>query len=210
MRFLNINSFTENTIETIPFKWGSINDSFTSKELALQLCAKFPKKNFTHSMKESSDKMYNMYNLPLITNNNIMISNQDNIDNAWLELAKELLSDTYREALGEFVGESLKSLKMDAIFWEYKKECWLDAHLDKKEKLVTQIFYFNEKWEDDWGGHLLILNSKNIKDLSHKMASFSNSSAIIYRDENSWHAVEKVSNTALESRKSLQVIFYKN
>ncbi|MGE7308092.1 2OG-Fe(II) oxygenase [Priestia megaterium] len=210
MKLLNIKLFEGNNIETIPFKWGSINDSFISKDIALQLCLKFPANNFKHTIKNDSNKNYNMYNLQLVKNSEIISTNSEIIDDIWTNFAKELLSDSYRNTLEKYVGESLSNLKMDIIFWRYEKGCWLDAHLDKEEKLVTQIFYFNEHWEDNWGGHLLVLNSENLNDIAHKVSSKVNSSAIIYRDENSWHAVEEVSNLALESRKSLQVIFYKN
>jgi hypothetical protein len=53
-------------------------------------------------------------------------------------------------------------------------------------------------------------NSKDINDIAYKVPSEINSSAIIYRDENSWHAVEKVSELAKDFRKSLQVVFYIN
>lgn len=209
LKLLNYEALEKANIYTEPFKWACINKSFISEEQAKNLCLKFPIENFKHNQKHNSDKNYNMYNIPLVEKNNIVLD-RDNIDDVWIDLAKELLSNTYRENIGKIVKECLLNSKVFIIFWKYEKGCWLDAHLDKKEKLVTQIFYFNEVWESAWGGNLLILNSKDINDIAYKVPSEINSSAIIYRDENSWHAVEKVSELAKDFRKSLQVIFYKN
>lgn len=207
MNIINLDSLKSQSVNSFPYKWGQLNDNF-HKSAFQKLGSTFPNGKFEHQQRGNSEKNYNMYNRNLV-NRNLLSDDVEDLNDVWTELARELNSLEYREALGSLVDEDIRALEMDAIFWQYDKGCWLDSHVDKYEKLVTQIFYFNDSWEETWGGHLLILNSNDIKDIHKKITSNINSSAVIYRSDNSWHAVEEVDSTAQEPRKSLQVIFHK-
>lgn len=209
MSLLNFIGIKNNKINTVPFSWGVIDNIFCSSKKANDLYSIFPKKGFNYVEKSDSHKNYSMYNLEVVKNNKIIIENMNFIDNEWKNLILDILSIEYKNLMEEYSSVSLDNTSIDIIFWKYDNGCWLDSHLDKESKILTHILYFNKSWNKNYGGNLLILNSDNIDDIYEKVPPTLNTSGVICRGKNSWHAVEKVKVSNLIERQSLQIIFHK-
>jgi Rps23 Pro-64 3,4-dihydroxylase Tpa1-like proline 4-hydroxylase len=123
-----------------------------------------------------------------------------------MNLLDFLRGDEYRNLMSDLTGLALEDCSCTLSVWEYQGGDWLSPHVDKPDKIVTQIFYLTERWKDDDGGRLLILTDSNPQSVVHALPPRLGSSAVIVRSEDSWHAVEQVPPGAAP-RKSLTVTF---
>ncbi|MGK5627815.1 2OG-Fe(II) oxygenase [Streptomyces sp. URMC 123] len=108
----------------------------------------------------------------------------------WAALVDGLHSDAYRRSVSELTGVPLDGARFSLDLWEYRSGDWLAPHVDKADKLVTQIFYLSEGWREGDGGRLLILGSPDATDVARALPPVLGSSAVLVRSETSWHAVE--------------------
>jgi Rps23 Pro-64 3,4-dihydroxylase Tpa1-like proline 4-hydroxylase len=128
-------------------------------------------------------------------------------DTLCMDLLDFLRSDEYRTLISDLTGVALEGCRCTLSFWEYQGGDWLSPHVDKSDKLVTQIFYLTESWKDGEGGRLLILTDSDPESVVHALPPRLGSSAVIVRSEDSWHAVERMPPGAAP-RKSLTVTFW--
>jgi Rps23 Pro-64 3,4-dihydroxylase Tpa1-like proline 4-hydroxylase len=75
-------------------------------------------------------------------------------DEEWRAFLEVVRAASYRDAISELMGVSLRQAKTTLSLWEYHAGNWLAPHLDKREKLVTQIFYLTSEWREGDGGRL--------------------------------------------------------
>ncbi|PCG84226.1 hypothetical protein CIB93_20645 [Streptomyces sp. WZ.A104] len=111
-------------------------------------------------------------------------------DARWAELVSVLGGREYRDALARLSRTPLDGAEFTLSVWEYQDGDWLAPHVDKADKLVTQIFYLTEEWEPGDGGRLLILDEPRGPALA-AYAPRAGASAVLPRSERSWHAVER-------------------
>ena len=119
-----------------------------------------------------------------------------------------LRGQEYRSLIAELTGVPLKGRDATVNLWEYRCGDWLAPHVDKPDKLVTQIFYLTEHWSDGDGGRLLVLADSDLRSLVHALPPRFGSSVVIVRSDNSWHAVEQVLPDAAP-RRTLTVTFWR-
>jgi hypothetical protein len=129
-------------------------------------------------------------------------------DEDWREFLDAVSGPAYRDAVSELMGVSLRQAKTTLSLWEYQAGNWLAPHLDKPEKLITQIFYLTPEWCEGDGGRLLILRDRSAETPERALAPSLGSSAILLRSERSWHAVE-APRAGSPPRRSLTVTFWK-
>ena len=84
-------------------------------------------------------------------------------------------------------------------------------HVDwKLDRRLNVILYFNEDWEDGWGGHLELWD-KDVKNCVQKIAPVANRLAIFNTDEFSWHGhPDPLSCPQGRTRKSIALYYYSN
>jgi SM-20-related protein len=126
---------------------------------------------------------------------------------AWHHLVKALAHRRYRAAIADLTSVALDDTDLTLDLWEYQTGDWLAPHVDKPEKLVTQLFYFSESWHPEAGGHLLVLDAANSDEPRERLRPATGSSAVLVRSETSWHAVE-LSHGPQASRCSIAVTFW--
>jgi Rps23 Pro-64 3,4-dihydroxylase Tpa1-like proline 4-hydroxylase len=126
---------------------------------------------------------------------------------AWHHLVGALLHERYRDAMAALTGVSLDTADITLDLWEYQDGDWLAPHVDKPDKLVTQLFYFSQSWHPDAGGHLLVLDAADSEVPRERLRPTTGSSAVLVRSETSWHAVE-VSRGSGASRCSVAATFW--
>ncbi|MFC4856081.1 2OG-Fe(II) oxygenase family protein [Actinophytocola glycyrrhizae] len=126
----------------------------------------------------------------------------------WQSFVDALSGAAYRDAMSELTGVPLAGTRRTLSVWEYDTGDWLAPHVDKEDKLVTQIFYLTESWRDGDAGRLLVLATADPSSAVAALPPRLGASAILVRSDSSWHAVEKpaVSGT---KRRSLTVTFWR-
>ena len=98
---------------------------------------------------------------------------------------------------------------MEANVFHYGPGGSQGPHPDLSEKLVTRVLYFNESWNREDGGRLRILRSSDPADVAAEIPPIAGYSSVIVRSDNSWHAVSRVANGSLCSRRAVTVTFYR-
>jgi SM-20-related protein len=106
------------------------------------------------------------------------------------ELIDALAGERYRKLLAALTGTDLDDARLTTCLWEYASGDWLAPHVDKADKIVTQIFYLALGWQEHDGGRLLVLGSSEQWDVRAAHTPVLGSSAVLVRSDDSWHAVE--------------------
>lgn len=106
-------------------------------------------------------------------------------------LVDVVTSLSYRSSVSMLTGVDVGASPVTVDLWEYHDGDWLAPHVDKAEKVVTQIFYLTEGWAPDDGGRLLVLRSSSARDVHRALTPMMGSSAVLVRSAHSWHAVEQ-------------------
>jgi 2-oxoglutarate-Fe(II)-dependent oxygenase superfamily protein len=203
---INLPALRATRLRSTPWRWCVLPRVFRAGLDAL--VSGFPEAGFTRYSRTDHQKPYLMYSRPLIRRGEHRGEFGDDLAPVWARLADELQHPSYLDALGAMCGRDLAGLDMEATFWRYEAGCWLAPHPDKPEKVVSQVFYFNPRWEPDWGGALRILRSSTMDDVDTEVPPVAGSAVVIERSERSWHAVTAVTSTEAPARLSLQIAYY--
>jgi hypothetical protein len=173
--------------EDDPFGYHHIHETF-SPEDAARLRETFPQRGFTKVSSDDPRKTYTMWvrRLRPVPDE----PQDDDLPAPWRTFLTEVTGPSYRRRLSQLTGLDLEPCRVEVNLWKYPSDCWLDPHVDKEEKLVTHVLYFNEPWPVEWGGNLLILGSDSVDDVARRIPPLHNSSVLLVRRDNSWHAVE--------------------
>lgn len=126
----------------------------------------------------------------------------------WSTVAQVLSGPEYRRAIGELTGIPLDAAHLTLDAWEYRSGDWLAPHVDKADKLVTQIFYLTGRGAADDGGRLLILRTSDHAQPASALPPAAGDSAILVRSEVSWHAVE-APRVAQAHRRTITATFWR-
>jgi Rps23 Pro-64 3,4-dihydroxylase Tpa1-like proline 4-hydroxylase len=128
-------------------------------------------------------------------------------DGTWAEFVSALRSTEYRDAVSQLSDIALDDAEIEISAWEYLPGDWLSPHVDKEQKLVTQIFYLTRDWHDGDGGRLVILD-RDARSVARFLSPTLGSSAVVVRSSESWHAVEESASVS-QPRRSVTAIFTK-
>ncbi|MEU8786253.1 2OG-Fe(II) oxygenase [Streptomyces sp. NPDC048637] len=201
-------SFDRTTAEDAPFRWYHVQDMFAPAD-AKALRETFPRDGFRMVTRTGLDKSYAMYHRQLhpVEDGEAGVAG---LAGPWRRLVSEVTGPAYRAAVAELTGLPVGDAPVEVNAWRYAASCWLDPHVDKPEKLVTHVLYFNEAWPAGRGGDLLLLASSSGDDVARRVPPHANTGVLLVRGEDSWHAVERVRDRAggLE-RLSAQVVFHR-
>lgn len=140
---------------------------------------------------------------------------------AWKEFISELYSAEYQNHIARIFG--IKHF-VTRVQWQYAYSgCSVSPHCDSRNKIGSQIFYFNtpDDWKDEWGGKTLVLDDHGTKDWrsAPELSEFDivyaseivpNRSLLFKRSDHSWHAVEELRCPPGALRKLFTVIFDKH
>jgi Rps23 Pro-64 3,4-dihydroxylase Tpa1-like proline 4-hydroxylase len=204
---LNLEKINTTVLQTEPYKWGFINELFTSQD-ASDLAATYPCDKFKRVTGHDGEKGYEYFSRSLIHMGASQPSHEEGLSPAWARLAHQLLSPAYREAMSRLTGLDLSAAPLEVNVIHYGPNCWLGPHVDLKEKILTQVLYFNETWRRDHGGYLNILNSSEATAVAGEILPLVGNSAVLVRSRDSWHSVARVAEGCTSSRRSVNVIFH--
>lgn len=202
-------SFARSSAEDVPFRWYHVRDTFAAADAAA-LRRTFPGDGFRKVTRTGTDKSYTMHHRSLHPGAEDDGSVSE-LAEPWRRFVDEVTGAAYREAVAELTGLPLATAPVEVNVWRYGSSCWLDPHIDKPEKLVTHVLYFNESWPTGRGGDLLLLGSSSGDDVVRRIAPLANTGVLLVRGESSWHAVERIREGAVgPERLSAQVIFHRD
>lgn len=204
---LELGRIQQAVLKTEPYKWAFVDELFSPGHAA-DLAATFPCDKFKKVAGYDGEKGYEYFSRSLIHMGAAEPSHVEGLSPSWRELAYDLLSPAYRQAMSRLTGRDLSESPLEVNAVHYGPNCWLGPHVDLKEKIVTQILYFNDEWNRKDGGYLEILNSSDPSSGAAEAMPLVGNSAVLVRSDNSWHAVARIAEGCQLSRRSLNVIFH--
>lgn len=199
MKVLKLRQFNNSKFNVAPWQWGVVNE-LISKEDAVKIRHEIDQFDFERVEADRRDKSYCM---ELFETDRITHTTATTLQN----LMKDLNSAEYISTLEEYVQADLSSKEYTTNIWKYSTKDFLSPHLDKKEKYLTHLLYFNERWPQKYGGSLNILSNSDEDSVVMSVQPSYQNSVIIKTDETSWHSVSKVKVEGL-NRYCMQVIFW--
>jgi len=208
MQLINLERIKNHHLETDPYQWTAITDLYTPDD-AERLASTFPCDHFKLVSAYGGEREYLYEARSLIGMGANVVSYPKELSDAWRALANDLLSREYREAMSTLTGLDLTKMPLEANVCHYGPGGSLDAHKDLAEKIVTHVLYFNRSWNREDGGCLSILRSADLADVAAEILPIAGYSSVLVRSDNSWHAVSRVVNPSVPSRRSMTITFYR-
>jgi SM-20-related protein len=206
-KVIDLNRISRSHLETEPYQWAAVSGLFTAADAAV-LAATFPRDHFKPVADHAGAKKHEYQVRSLIRMSAQSISGEKQLSLVWQALAHDLLSPSYRSALSGLIGIDLGAAELEVNVFHYPPGGLHGAHTDHRDKIVTHVLYFNESWNDDDGGCLLILKSSDLQEIVTKISPRVGNSAILVRSDYSWHAVSQLVPTCQLSRRSLTATFF--
>lgn len=169
-----------------------------------KLLSEYPSWGFQSVSKNNIDKSYSF------SINNLIIEDKlteayDNLSPIWKTFIDSLANPDYKVLIGQSIGRDILNKKISIAFYQFNDSNWVSPHLDKKNKLFTQLFYFNDQWSEEWGGQLKLLKYPDKENNDFLSILPNNSHSILLpRTDAAWHMVNPVTSKALFPRKTLQ------
>ena len=206
-RVIDLSRIARSQLETEPYRWAAVSGLFAAADAAA-LAATFPDDHFKRVADHAGEKKHEYQVRSLIRMSAQSISAEKQLSSAWQALARDFLSPAYRNAMSGLIGIDLSAAELEVNVFHYPPGGLHGAHTDHRDKIVTHVLYFNESWNDDDGGCLLILKSSDIQQSVTRVSPLVGNSAVLVRSDDSWHAVSPVVPTCQLSRRSLTATFY--
>jgi SM-20-related protein len=193
-------------LRTEPYEWALVESSLDPARSAA-LIDTFPTEDFWQIAGHDGEKSYTYDARPLVILGADRAPALAPLSEAWQEIAADLLSPRYREALGLATGRSLDGALMEANIWRWPNAAHLGPHLDMEKKILTQVFYLNAGWNSWWGGCLRILDAQDEQAVHAEIPPLLGNASILVRSQRSWHSVSPVA-AAPVPRRSLIVTWF--
>lgn len=149
---------------------------------ATRLARSFPADRLAPSARSGSDKDYRLWTADLTENGDL--------PDPWGEFLGVLGGAAHRDLLARRSGVDLSATRVSLTVWEYRGGDFLAPHVDKAEKVLTQIVYLGEHWAEGDGGRLLVQRTPDEGDVVARLSPSLGATAVLVRSDDSWHAVE--------------------
>lgn len=196
-------------VQGSPFPFTVIDSSFIDSRVAHSLSESFATEDFVRSERQGDNvgKNYLMFNYVLVKEGVVDEERLVSLSPIWQELIGELRAPEYRRVMERLTGVDLRDTDLTIRIDRYEPGCWIQAHLDKPDKVVTHLLYFNQEWSEEWGGDFRVLRSSDMDDCHQRVLPALGRSIVMAWTENAWHAVSPVTPHATEGRMSVLVHF---
>jgi hypothetical protein len=204
---LNCRQLEEGSLHQDPFEWAFVDRLFTPTD-ASAVAGSYPMDHFKTVRGNDGEKGYEYDVRSLIHMGAQSPSDSEHLAPAWRQLATDLLSNDYRQAMTRLTNRNLDDMVIEANVFHYGPNDWMGPHLDLKEKVITHVLYFNDSWNSADGGCLNILRSSTPSDVHTEVPPIVGNSVVLVRSEKSWHSVSRNVGASGRSRRSMTVTFY--
>lgn len=191
-----------------PTKFGLFHRLLT-KEASAKLTNEYPVDGFEKQQRITRPgKLYSFSMLPLVEKGKLL--NRPILQNTqWTNLVNELLDPTYTETLSRELSVDLTKTYINIGLYRFSNNDYVEPHIDREDKILTQLFYFNNCWSVDNGGFLQLLHTQNSDSYFFSLPPLSNYSVAIVRTNTAWHAVTPISESSTNARQTLQLEYYR-
>jgi SM-20-related protein len=206
-KVIDLDRISRSQLQTEPYRWAAI-DGLYSKADAAALAATFPTDGYKRVADHVGEKKHDYLVRSLVRRSTKSVSGMPGLSSVWRALGEDFLSPHYRRTMSELIGVDLTDAEFEVNVFDYPPGALHGAHTDHAGKIVTHVLYFNEAWDDEDGGCLTILKSRNPADVFATVSPIVGNSAVLVRSDDSWHAVSGVARTSQISRRSLTATFY--
>ncbi|WP_329571325.1 2OG-Fe(II) oxygenase [Kitasatospora sp. NBC_01266] len=213
MTVLDLAALEAAELHTDPYPHAVVEHSFGSDALARGLREEFAAAGFVRNERqyaEAGGKRYLMYNRYVVKDGKPVPESLASLSETWQQLITEILGDPYRAALGALTGVDLDGCALEARLDRYTQGCWIEPHTDRPDKVVTQLFYFNEPWREEWQGEFRVLRGPDLDDCARKVLPRLGTSVVMRRSDRSWHGVPPIVEGTGQDRLSLLVHFVRD
>jgi len=180
-------------------------DNFLEPEFALHICRSFPPLAAMHTK-------YNGLNEKKSED-----SNFENLHPNFTLLHERLMQDDFRQWLSTWTGISPLHTINDRLGYGLHQggnTSFLDIHIDynihpiqKLFRKLNLILFFNENWQDEWGGKLELWD-KNVVNCIQSITPIFNRCVIFECSEISYHGYNKIHVPENVTRKSYYQYFF--
>ena len=193
---LMLDSVSKIQIFDTPWPHGII-DNTISESLATSLIKEiFEKEVFLKTYKDKGNKTYSMSTCQVLPSlgpaSKIFLTTVNSLE--------------YRMMLQQIFDRDIltKPVRVDA--WQYGSGDWLSPHVDKPEKIITQVLYLSSDWVPEDSGHFALMSSNNLDSIVKRIEPLYLRSVVFSPNDLSWHCVEKLSTTC-QGRKSFTITY---
>ena len=155
-RIIDLSRISRSHLETRPYRWAAVDGLFSAAD-ASALAGTFPNDHFKRVADHAGKKRHEYRVRSLIRMRSQSVSKEAQLSSAWQALGHDFLSPAYRKAMSALTGIDLHEAELEVNVFHYPPGGLHEAHTDHPDKIVTHVWYFNESWNDDDGGCLLIL-----------------------------------------------------
>jgi Rps23 Pro-64 3,4-dihydroxylase Tpa1-like proline 4-hydroxylase len=210
MTVVNLGAIRAGQLEDRPYPHAVLDNSFEDLETTVALSDEFPSSGFRYDVRESNEdgkKRYRAHNYQLVSFGRPAEENIARLTGRWRQVLDDLMSDAYRDAIEEVVEADLSATVLDVRLVRYARDCWIEPHVDRPDKVVTQLFYFNLEWQEGWAGALRILRGSDMDDYERQVFPHAGNSVVMVRNDDAWHGVPPVCSDKGQDRKTLLVHF---
>jgi Rps23 Pro-64 3,4-dihydroxylase Tpa1-like proline 4-hydroxylase len=209
MALLDLTAIRRATFTEWPYPYAVLPTIFAD-DAAGPLVADFPERGFRLDIRELGGhgrKRYRARNYQLVDFGRADTGHIDQLSTLWRQLVAELTGPGYRAAVAEATGTDLSATTLDIRLIRYLTDDWIEPHVDRPDKVVTQLTYFNQDWRPEWAGALRILRSADMEDYAEQVFPSAGNSVLMVRTDNAWHGVPSVRRPAPGGRCTLLVHF---
>jgi len=175
----------------------------------IRLIEEFPEAGFTlHSIEKDHPNCnipYQFHGINLGTFGEGLY--QKILSDYWIQFFKEVSSTSYKENLSQLFGISLKDCKTRLEMSRYGHGDYMEKHYDREpKKRLTQLFYFNKGWSENWGANFNVLDKENTENIVFSVPPLSIYSVAVLCTNKAWHEVTK--NRGPDIRKAAVVEYF--
>jgi len=208
MRFINVTTVAEGT-PLAPFDGWLLSDVVVENHHEA-LCQSFPDRGFAilDVRPSSPASEYLGGSLEVLP----LVSPAAEFADPWKGMIAEIQSADYDRAIEGLVGQSLQQTTKRLRLMRYTRGAYLDTHFDnQRNKILTQIFYFNRSWNQEWGGCLeLLLGPPASNPNVLKVLPVISNSPIIQSTEKAFHRVSRICAENAPTRNTMLVEWFRN
>ncbi|MFJ9378726.1 2OG-Fe(II) oxygenase [Streptomyces sp. NPDC101455] len=155
--------------------------------------------------KSGGDKTYGMYVLPLLSRGEELPA-LDQLGPAWREFVTRVQGAEYRAWVRDAVGCDTRTCPMDVGVFVFGPGDGVSPHTDRSDKYATHVFYLNERWPAEDGGHFLVHGKPaDGTPVEATVVPGEGRSVLFATAADSWHAVGPIRREAARYRFTVQV-----
>lgn len=165
---------------------------------------------YSREIKEGSQyrKQYNMWRLE-VAKKSLEIESKMPLPSAWEELVTDVLSQHFREWLGDNIKVDLTDLDCTVGLYQFGDGDYTTVDTGKLEKMASFGLYLNEQWEETYGGAFEVFMQQDDTEPLASIVPFGGRCVAMQPTNNTWHRIAAVDTGGAVPRQLLMAEFWR-